>query len=159
MNLRHQSHKYSSTRIAPSLVQALWNFSASLWKQRNEDIYGATLKDVQQKQRQLLLPKIQQAYHTQDRLPPMDRQMLFSTPLDQQLALPLSTLLQWYTFYQHCLHAPEVQTDTPPPFPPRLYTFFQQFTYPNRTQPLPPPPPNIPHNITAQTQQPANLSP
>ena len=159
VNLRHQSHKYSSTRIAPSLVQALWNFSASLWKQRNEDIYGATLKDVQQKQRQLLLPKIQQAYHTQDRLPPMDRQMLFSTPLDQQLALPLSTLLQWYTFYQHCLHAPEVQTDTPPPFPPRLHTFFQQFTYPNRTQPLPPPAPNIAHNITAQTQQPANPSP
>ena len=158
-HLRRLPHCYSSSRISSSLVQALWDISTTLWTHRNTDIYGSTPQEAHHKQRQLLLPKIHQAYATQTQFSDSDQKMLFSTPLDEHLKLNTDSLLKWYSFYQHCLHTPTQSTATPPPIPPSLHAFFQKFHYPRFTQRVPAPnATNTAHTIAPPTQ-PANPSP
>lgn len=43
---RHLHNQYSTTHLAPNLVLQLWNFSLTVWQQRNTDVHGATLDEA-----------------------------------------------------------------------------------------------------------------
>ena len=119
--------RYASTRLAPYLVLHLWDLSRSYWKKRNEDIHGATRQESQKTQQERLFAKIREAYSTQEDFTATDREILFTTSLDQRLKMSLASLVHWYALYQACLNAPPEPTDTPPPSQAPLHNFFRQF--------------------------------
>ena len=153
---RQLSSRFSATSLGPNLVLQLWDISRQFWTHRNHSIHGATLLAAQTIQHTLLQQKITQAYTTQDRFSPQDKEVLFTMPQEERLTMTMQAQLQWYALYQECLNAPPAPTDTPPPLPTALHSFFRRFV----PHYFPTPQPSYSTSVhNANPQQPANTTP
>ena len=129
---------YRSHILGPILVEQLWTFSLTIWKNRNDSMHGPegllTLRNMEE-----LTSRITTAYHDPDPIPPPLRASLFRIPLDQLLTRPLTVRQQWLAHYDRlCDFVDAVMApDEPLPRNRTLHSFFRQF--PNEPRIDPPP--------------------
>ena len=130
--------QFRSHILGPSLVEHLWTLGITIWKARNEDMYGP---DGLLTQRNLdeLTHRITAAYNDRAEIPPSLRTSLFTIPLDTLQARSMTVRQQWLAHHDRLRSFSEavMAPDEPLPRNRALHSFFNQFPIENRID-LPP---------------------
>jgi hypothetical protein len=82
------------------VTKHIWQNLLALWLLRNKSLHGDTFQENEATQRSRILPLIERLYARQHELDENDRQALFTKPLANRLAQPLSVLTIWLSVAQ-----------------------------------------------------------
>jgi hypothetical protein len=115
------------------LITTIYSEVYTIWKERCDVQHGKTQTDIDNKTKYQIEPRIQALYATKPRLTQLD-QLLFDTPIENIMALPVNQLEHWLkrttTIVKASLKRARNQD--------RLQMKPLQYYFPTRTQPPPP---------------------
>jgi hypothetical protein len=97
------------------LILALWNYTTSIWKHRNNKVHGATIEDQKKKEKEDLEKQVRAAYedYTEDKfLIPRSMAYLFDRhSLEDKLKKDRDTLRCWINSVKEAKQAQNISMD------------------------------------------------